>query len=76
MLMKHVLPTSSPDNLQSSPSIVKKKSNTKGLVRSVDTIGTLTQGLVTYAVLVSPTEVFPDTVKPGMTAEVEIIVSP
>lgn len=54
----------------------QKEVQYKGLVRSVDTIGTLTQGLVTYAVLVSPTEVFPDTVKPGMTAEVEIIVSP
>lgn len=54
----------------------QKEVQYKGLVRSVDTIGTLTQGLVTYAVLVSPTEVFPDSVKPGMTAEVEIIVSP
>lgn len=45
-----------------------------GTVRSKDTIGSVVQGLVTYGVYVTP-EFLPDTIKPGMTANVEIITS-
>lgn len=43
-----------------------------GTVRTKDTIGTNVQGLISYAVYITP-EFLPDTIKPGMTANLEIV---